>query len=334
MDITLPSPDTQLEFSAALIALRQTMLQEALFEAVSSLKIEDLDAELARYAPSTGLTILASRGMRGELVFATPMLLRESPKLLGYYRLLLGFSQKLFYSSETGLTGFKCFEDLTVITSAQCIRLHELCQEINRCSLELLAGLPQSAVSVGFVDDLTLLTLGPQLRGGANVRKGSQGIALVFEAIKKLVQHRLVISTQRKLEIRNSAGRTVTIELSPDPDIVINEHLGSSAADLRHIIAIEVKAGTDFSNIHNRIGEAEKSHQKAKATGYTECWTIVNVDKADTIIGKKESPSTNRFFLLSSILSEQGAQYDDFRNRIISLTGVPTQKVNKRRKVI
>ena len=35
----------------------------------------------------------------------------------------------------------------------------------------------------------------------------------------------------------------------------------------RNIGAIEVMAGQDFSNIYNRIGEAEKSHQKAKANG-------------------------------------------------------------------
>jgi hypothetical protein len=71
----------------------------------------------------------------------------------------------------------------------------------------------------------------------------------------------------------------------------------------RQLIAIEVKGGTDFSNIHNRIGEAEKSHQKARAEGYAECWTVVNVDRIDLDMARRESPSTHRFYRLSDLES-------------------------------
>jgi hypothetical protein len=40
---------------------------------------------------------------------------------------------------------------------------------------------------------------------------------------------------------------------------------------VRSLAAIEIKGGRDYSNIHNRIGEAEKSHQKAEKQGYVEC---------------------------------------------------------------
>ncbi len=91
---------------------------------------------------------------------------------------------------------------------------------------------------------------------------------------------------------------------------------------MRNIIAIEVKAGTDFSNIHNRIGEAEKSHQKAKADGYVERWTVVNVDRIDLKMARRESPSTDRFYRLSQIDSGVGEEYYDFYNRVVSLTGI------------
>ncbi len=70
------------------------------------------------------------------------------------------------------------------------------------------------------------------------------------------------------LEIKNAANRRVLIRFSSDPDIVIQEEMPTR--ELRNNLAIEVKGGLDFSNIHNRIGEAEKSHQKAKAAGYNE----------------------------------------------------------------
>ncbi len=122
------------------------------------------------------------------------------------------------------------------------------------------------------------------------------------------------------IRIRNAAGRTVLIEFAPDPDIIIREENSQGAYNDK--IAIEVKAGSDFSNIHNRIGEAEKSHQKARAAGYVECWTVVDVDKIDMAMAKQESPSTNRFYRISDILSQTGPEYEDFRNRVVSLTGI------------
>ena len=120
--------------------------------------------------------------------------------------------------------------------------------------------------------------------------------------------------------VKNAAGRTVYVEFAPDPDIVIREEM--APASFTEKIAIEVKAGKDVSNIHNRIGEAEKSHQKARGRGFVECWTVVNVDRLNMAMARQESPSTNRFYRLSAILSGTGTEYTDFRNRIISLTGI------------
>ena len=91
---------------------------------------------------------------------------------------------------------------------------------------------------------------------------------------------------------------------------------------MRQLIAIEVKGGRDFSNIHNRVGEAEKSHHKARAAGLTECWTIVNVDRTDLEKAKRESPSTNRFFRLSDLLDQSSDSYRDFHDRVQALTGI------------
>ena len=82
------------------------------------------------------------------------------------------------------------------------------------------------------------------------------------------------------------------------------------------------EAGGTFSNIHNRIGEAEKSHQKARAAGYVECWTVVNVDRFDEKMAQRESPSTDRFYRISDLTKRKGDAYSDFRNRIISLAGI------------
>ncbi len=127
-------------------------------------------------------------------------------------------------------------------------------------------------------------------------------------------------SSPRRIEIKNAAKRTVLIEFAADPDIVIREEMRPE--NYRGIIAIEVKGGSDFSNIHNRIGEAEKSHQKAKRAGFVECWTVVNVDRINMRMAARESPSTNRFYRISSLVAAEGEEFEDFRARVVSLTGI------------
>lgn len=82
------------------------------------------------------------------------------------------------------------------------------------------------------------------------------------------------------------------IQFASDPDIVIRDVIAKNS--YRNIIAIEVKGGTDVSNIHNRIGEAEKSHQKARLAGYVECWTIMNVHKLDDAKAKPKFNGRNK----------------------------------------
>ncbi|MFO1154967.1 MAG: XcyI family restriction endonuclease [Rhodospirillales bacterium] len=316
----IPDPELQIDFSVALTEIRKLYLQNAVSETIKTLDITKIDRQLGTMVPKASLSTLASHGLRGELLFPVPYLLETNPRLLGYYRLLYGFSQKEFYTTETGVSRFQAMEKRGVLSSANAPQLADLCQALIGTGATLLDGIGSGRVSSGLLDDLTLLTVGPQLRGGANVRKGAAGIVKVFDAIHEIVQHAATATAPNRIEIKNAAGRTVLIEFAPDPDIIIREEmvLGS----YRQLIAIEVKGGSDFSNIHNRIGEAEKSHQKARADGYNECWTVVNVDRIDKIMARRESPTTSRFYRISDIISGRGADFEDFRNRIISLTGI------------
>ena len=320
MPISIPAPQLQIDFAFALDQIRGLYLQQALSEAVSQLDIKKVDTELARLVPSTSLSKLASRGLRGELMFAVPALLSACPRLLGYYRLLLGFSQKAFYTSEFGLTGFKSMEEKGALSAGQFERLDELCAALGSSAVVLLDGIGVNRITRELLEDLALLTVGPQLRGGHNVKLGLAGIIKVFHAISGIVAHAAVKTEPNCIELKNAADRRVLIEFASDPDIIIREEMTTNT--FRNIIAIEVKGGMDFSNIHNRIGEAEKSHQKARAKGFYECWTVVNVDRIDLDMARRESPSTNRFYRLSQIDAKEGDEYMDFRNRVVSLTAI------------
>jgi len=110
-----------------------------------------------------------------------------------------------------------------------------------------------------------LLTLGPQLRGARNTELGKAATARTFALLKDIIHDSIVEETDDSITIVNSAGRGVLIRFSSDPDISITEHLESGD---RKLVSIEIKGGTDYSNAHNRLGEAEKSHQKAKQDGF------------------------------------------------------------------
>lgn len=318
--IQLDRPYTQIAFAEALMEIRSIYLQDALAAAVAAMDIRRIDQELYQCVDAASLNKLAAHGMRGELLFAVPCVLEKSPRLLGYYRLLLGYSQKGFYTASSGVGKFESMEKRGTLSERQRSSLPELCGEMNAQAEYMLDQLEDECISSAFFDQLTLLTLGPQLRGGANVQKGSSAILDVFRVIYKIVEDAVVQSDGRYIELKNKAGRKVLIQFSPDPDIVIREELVPGIH--KNLVAIEVKGGQDYSNIHNRIGEAEKSHQKAKKDGYVECWTVVNVDRANIEMSRKESPTTNRFYKISGLLDEESLEYRDFSLQISSIVGI------------
>lgn len=316
----VPPPERQIAFAFKLEHSAHAAFRQALSETVTHMDLRHLDTELADLVPAMALTALAAQGVRGERMFPVPQLLRANPQLLGYYRLLYGFSQKEFYGQAHGLTRFRPLEERGTVPPPIKALLPELCKELIPCGVALLEGIGAHRITLDLLDSLLLLTLGPQFQGSDNVRKGVSGIFRVFEAIEAIVRPAATSANERRIELSNAAGRTVLIEFAPDPDIILREAMTTDS--FRNIIAIEVKGGTDFSNIHNRIGEAEKSHQKARGRGFVECWTVVNVDRIDLDMARRESPTTNRFYRLSDLEARTGGDYEDFRNRIISLTGI------------
>jgi hypothetical protein len=172
--------------------------------------------------------------------------------------------------------------------------------------------------------ELSLLTLGPQLRGSINNDIGTEANLVVFGRIQHLLQHHLhKVTGHHSIELINASHRKVVIAFSPDPDIAITEWL--SAQHERKIIAIEIKGGKDTSNIWNRLGEAEKSHQTAKKQGFNEFWTIHHVSKLDKAKAHEKSPTTTRFFSLSALLMEDSPEFLEFRALFLSLVGIPTE---------
>jgi hypothetical protein len=309
------NPDLQVGFHYKLKSIKDLYFHEALSKTVRKLQIADIDKELQGYVSNESLQKLASFSLRGETIFPLPILLKENPFLLGYYRLLLGFSQKEFYSK--GPFGvFKLMEEKGKLSKTALERIGELCKSLI-ASAELLARQIDD-FSVTSLSELQLLTVGPQLRGSMNNEYGIIATQKTFSLIKEFVKSYIVESTPTSIEIKNDSGRLVAIQFSSDPDIEITEKLSSGT---RGLISIEIKGGRDISNIHNRIGEAEKSHQKARARGYFEFMTIISVD-VDYATLRAESPTTSHFFHLDKIsdkLSDEHIRFKELLSSILSI---------------
>ncbi|MEI7731471.1 MAG: XcyI family restriction endonuclease [Verrucomicrobiota bacterium] len=319
MNIRLPSSKLQASIASELENQRKIFLQEALCATVQTLEIKALNDELDQFAPAADLANLASRGVRGELLFATPLLLTKNPRLLGYYRLLLGFSQKEFYQ-KSKLARFESMEAKGEISSRIKSELEPLCQALIQRASEMASLIGFAKISLQLLDNLTLLTLGPQMRGSRNTQIGKEANQVVFNLIEQVVAHAVRAKQGNLLELLNASKRKVRIIFGSDPDIRIQEEI--SSATTKNIVAIEIKGGADKSNIWNRLGEAEKSHQSAKQNGCVEFWTIYNVSNLDLAMAREKSPTTTRFFELQAISTIHSAAYEDFRDRLVSLVGI------------
>jgi hypothetical protein len=309
------SADLQVGFHYRLKAIKDLYFHEALSKTVRTVKISDIDNELNQYVPEDALQKLASLSLRGEAIFPVPLILIANPFLLGYYRLLLGISQKEFYSKGP-FGAFRSMEESGNVSKMAINNLDILCKSLIKTAESLTTQIGDFNIST--LAELQLLTVGPQFRGSMNNKYGQVATQKTFSLIKEFVTSYILSSTPTSIEIKNDSGRIVEIKFSSDPDIEITEKLSTGT---RGLISIEIKGGKDISNIHNRIGEAEKSHQKAKHRGYFEFMTIISVE-IDYSSLKSESPTTSHFFHLDKISDTTSGEYNKFRELLSSILGV------------
>ena len=312
-----PSPARQVRFYQLLVGARKQWFIDALSATLREVDQNRVQRQVAEYVPADVRQLLAAAGLRDEHLFPLPAILESRPSLVGYYRLLLGAPQKTFYKGSTGMGRFKRMEEQNVI-SKQGPYLREFCRSMSQSLAELVRQIPK--MTERDLHELPVLTFGSQLQGSNNTLIGRTAMKEVFAAVKDIMGANVVDAKENRLKIRNAAGRIVSIALAHDPDLAVTESIGE---EIHSRVAIEVKGGTDVSNAHNRAGEAEKSHQKARRKGFPELWTIISKQGIDPSKLRAESPTTNHWFDVSEILARAGADWEDFRHRLAVATGIP-----------
>ncbi len=314
--LNLPSAQRQIAFHQLLIAARKEVLGEALKHALAKAEPDTISAELAKYAPADARRVLAESGIRDEMVFMTPTLLKTDPVLLGYYRLLLGVSKKIFYTADTGLSRFARMEQVAILTDWHEEHLGQLCTAMNKVLGELVVQI-SPRITGQDIQELPLLTLGSQFQGSNNNVLGQAAALGVFLALKDVFEGNVEKETEHSIEFSSQNGVPTRVVLSADPDVSIEQKNGQ---DWELLIAIEIKGGTDRSNAHNRAGEAEKSHQKVKEKT-SNIWTLITMKGLSLDQLKVESPTTGEWFDIAHILSRDGDDWLKFKERLLSIVG-------------
>jgi hypothetical protein len=316
--LNAPSPSRQVRFYQLLVAARKQWFMDALAEVLGRLDQGDIKKQVGQFVPSDVQRILAAAGIRDEYVFPVPALIEAKPSLIGYYRLLLGSPQKSFYHGSTGMAQFKSMEEKGALSDRQKIRVPDFCAAMAEPLAQLVRQIP--GLNERDLRELPLLAFGSQLQGSNNTQIGKKAMQDIFAVIDEIVQKYTTAKDANRLTVRNSARRTILITMSHDPDVRIEEVVGEG---LHHRIAIEVKGGTDASNAHNRAGEAEKSHLKAKAAGFPEFWTIISKRGLDVAKLRAESQTTNHWFDIAEVLARKGSDWKAFRERLAAAVGIP-----------
>jgi hypothetical protein len=313
------SPSLQVVFHQMLVAARKTVLIDGLSETLGELDPTLTKKQILAYVPADAQKILASAGIRDEYVFPLPCVLEKKPTLVGYYRLMLGISQKRFYRKGTDMGPFKSMETRGLFNPKKRPDLERFCTLMGESLAEMVRQISPK-ITARDVSELPLLTLGAQLYGSNNNVIGKQATVDVFLSVIEIVKNFIVSQDSSKIIVHNASKRKVIIALSSDPDIRIQEEFEGK---LRNILAIEIKGGTDVSNAHNRAGEAEKSHRKAKKQDFRDYWTIISLAGVDPDMLQQESPTTNSWFDVAQVLARDGNYWKEFRSRFAGAVGIP-----------
>jgi len=150
----------------------------------------------------------------------------------------------------------------------------------------------------------------------------------IFIAVTSVLEPCIVKKESTRLTLKNASGRTVIVSLAHDPDVCIQEQVEDR---VHNKVAIEVKGGTDVSNAHNRAGEAEKSHLKAKQHGFRDFWTIISKAGLEMSKLKQESQTTTEWFNVTELFAQKGTDWENFRQRLAGSVGIPLPKAKTKR---
>jgi len=191
------SPLRQVIFHQMLVAARKTALMDALSQALAEVDPNLLKRQISHYVPAAAQKRLAASGIRDEHVFPAPAILERKPTLVGYYRLMLGISQKRFYRKGTEMGPFKSMETRGLLNPKRPPDLESFCAIMAEHLAELVRQISPK-ITRRDVSELPLLTLGARLYGSNNNAIGKKATLDVFISVAEIVKISLSAKMPRR----------------------------------------------------------------------------------------------------------------------------------------
>jgi hypothetical protein len=305
------SSSMAIDLYQALMDARQLYLHPALNRAVYDVGVAVIDSELQQLVPGKALNQLARLGLRGERAFPVPSIIMHTPSLIGYYRMLLGFSRKEF--GKQGYSTWVAAEKSNKLSRDHQKLLTQFCSTLITPLTVFVYAMNEFKDSD--LSDLALLTLGPTLQGGRINVIGLKAEEDFFRILGDLVKPWIEFSSERLIRFTTPKGDTFELARKSDPDISLYSGTGTNS---QPTIAMEIKGGSDASNAHNRAGEAEKSHLKAVTIGYPQRWTFIRMPQQRDRY-KPDTPSSTEIFELSEVEEQSGPDWQNFKRRFFAI---------------
>ena len=168
---------------------------------------------------------LQALGIREEEFFAFPIVLEANPRLLGYYRLLLGFSEKAFYTTNSCLLAFRKTEMDGLIDKLSGKDLNALCLELNEAAETFLDSAVEESLPID-VREFPVMTLGVYADGVWRNVVGQRSADSVFQAVKNIFLERRVqvdVTGRKNFSFTNTRGKRIEIFVDSAPDLGVLE---------------------------------------------------------------------------------------------------------------
>lgn len=208
-------------------------------------------------------------------------------------------------------------------------RTHQYLPAFCRAMAEPLAELVRQVPQITERDlhELPLLTFGSQLQGSNNTQIGKTAMRELFVAIKEIVKKYVVETTETRLTLKNSAGRTVLISLP-----MTQMYRFRKKWPIRSITASQSKSKVERISATLTTGPVKrKNHIERQGARFRRILDGHFETRLELSTLRAESPTTNHWFDVAEVLARKGRDWDEFRERMAAACAIPVSEPKRRR---
>jgi len=287
--------------------LHEWGLLEIAYE-LESVKGEDFDWDLKSLnIAAKAWDKVIHKGIKPVRVFAHPEVLKQNPKMVGYYRMFAMVSQKSM--ARVGLSVQKYEYGRSDLDDSAALEVSEYLNRIVSILIE-----SDEKIDEREFDLWRGMAAGSQAQGSWGNTKGDRAEVVVKDLVERRVKERALVFGE------TSRGRSKVLELNDGRILVLGTEpdVGIYRGDKLIQIAIEIKGGIDPAAVLERFGAPLKSLRRAKQENDSSI-TILIMQGISLTPRVKEEINNSRnaidhFFTIADVIGN-----DDVRKHLFTI---------------